>query len=77
MKDIEGIYLLAYRRQLLALAWQFSTNNFGLSTSFIKSAIEPEHYVEKVESLFERYLKQWEDGRPQGSHNVPRRGQLR
>ena len=29
MEDVEGIYLLAYKRQLLALAWHFSTSNFG------------------------------------------------
>lgn len=77
MEDVEGIYLLAYRRQLLSLAWHFSTSNFGLSTAFIKLGIEPDHYISKVESLFERYLKQWEDGKPLGPHNVPRRGQLR
>ena len=33
--------------------------------------------MKKVESLFDRYMKQWSDGRPQGAHNVPRRGQMR
>ena len=33
--------------------------------------------MEKIDSLFERYLRQWDHGRPQGAHNVPRRGQLR
>ena len=33
--------------------------------------------MEKVESLFDRYLKQWDEGKPVGAHNVPRRGQLR
>ena len=43
----------------------------------MKSTIEPENYISKVESLFERYFKQWDDGKPQGPHNIPRRGQLR
>ena len=33
--------------------------------------------MEKVDSLFERYLRHWDQGRPQGAHNMPRRGQLR
>jgi len=40
--------------------------------------LDADAYVEKVASLFDRYLQQWGDeGRPQGAHNVPRRGQLR
>ena len=27
-KDLDGIYVLAYKRQLLALAWHFATKNF-------------------------------------------------
>jgi len=39
--------------------------------------LEAQPFVEKVESLFDRYLKQWDEGKPVGAHNVPRRGQLR
>ena len=30
-RDIEGIYILAYKRQLLALAWSFAARCFGLT----------------------------------------------
>ena len=65
-KDIDGIYIMAYRRQLMALAWNFAANNFNLvtQTNDDELLIEPRVYAEKVASLFDRYLKQWENQRP-------------
>ena len=66
-KDIDGIYIMAYRRQLMALAWNFAVINFNLVTNTNDNdelLIEPTVYAEKVASLFDRYLKQWENQRP-------------
>ena len=80
---MDGLFVLAYKRQLLALAENFAKQGFLLNPAFVKQHGDlqdkelKKKYVTKVGELFERYLMRWKDQKPSGAHNIPRRGNMR
>lgn len=81
--DMDGLFVLAYKSQLLALAESFARQGFLLDQAFAKkheyllSKELRKKYVGKVGELFDRYLARWKNQKPSGAHNIPRRGNMR
>ena len=64
---MDGLFVLAYKRQLLTLAEKFADHGFLLNPAFVKQHSDlqdkelKKKYVTKVCELFERYLMRWKD----------------
>ena len=65
--DLDGLFVLAYKSQLLAIAENFARQGFVLDQAFAKqheyllSQELRKKYVSKVGELFDRYLARWKD----------------